>query len=311
MLLYRRAEFDASERLARESLRILAKCRSLRGVDLCLNLIGGALRQRGQWHEARRYFDRALRRARADGNIAQALRISNNLATVEMATGHPDEAIARCEALLAEHSDTDDKLGVAMTLIILGNAYSATRRREAAQRWYEQGLALAEQHQLVTVKPFFLQSLGSCHREQGRLDIAREFYLRTLASSPEGLERQIEIYAWLGLARVEMRRDCDAAVNPLQKALAVAMRAHSPAWQAAVIAGWGEWHAARGDHEHAAMLLSFAALSASIDANLAREAQQRLDDLGLSAAQITAARSMAAGMSVERIVAGLPAAPAA
>jgi predicted ATPase/DNA-binding SARP family transcriptional activator len=301
-LHYRRGELDAVERRARESLRIATACRSLKGADVCLNLIGGALRQRGRWKEARGFFERALRRAQAGGDAGLALRVANNLATVEMATGFPERTIGMCEALLAEHGEGDDKLGVAMTLVILGNANNATRRLPQAQRCYERGLEIAERHRLVTMAPFFLQTLGSCHREQGHLELAREFYIRALATPAEFLEPQLEIYAALGLGRVEIAAGGDEAAAMLARALRVARRTGSAAWQAAVVAGWGELHASRGEVDRAALLLAFAAASPAIDANLAREAGERLASLGLAPERLEDTRGAAAAASLERVV---------
>ena len=238
LLHYRRGEFDAAERRARESLRRITSCRRLHGVDECLNLIGGGLRQRGQWIEARRYFDRALRHARANGNAVLALRISNNIATVEMAMGNPERAIALCEGLLAEFESVREKTGVTMTCIILGNANHALQRVDIAQDWYERGLALADQNELVTLKPFFLQTLGSCHQTQGRVDMARDLFNQALASPNECLEPQVEIYALIGLARLDIADKNDSAPSLLRRALDIASRAQSPAWQMDVISIW-------------------------------------------------------------------------
>jgi predicted ATPase len=281
MLRYRQGDLDLAEARAREALRLAISCRSVRGVDASLNLIGGALRQRGRWEEARVHFERALRHAQAGHNAALARRIANNIATVEMATGRPDRAIARCEALLADGDPAADPLAAAMTLIILGNARNATGERLRAQRRYEEGLALAERHRLVTVRPFFLQALGTCHREQGRSDVARDYYRRTLDGPREGCEPHVEASALLGLARIYIDGDeLDAARGPLTEALAIAARMRSPAWQLAALARWGEYYARQGDRARAIELLSLAAHSHLIDANLRAEARDALVALG-------------------------------
>jgi predicted ATPase len=309
LLHYRRGEFDAAEQRARESLRLATSSRTLRGVDGCLNVIGAALRQRGQWQEAHRFFERALRSARASGRTDLELRIGNNIASVEMATGDPQAAIRRCEALLQVPEATSDRLGRAMTLVILGNGNLSIGRQAEAQRWYEQGLAIAEAHGLVTLTPFFLQALGTCHRLQGRNDQAHDLYRRTLASPRECLEPQLEIFALLGLARLEVSADADRAADFLRQALALATQARSPAWQATVIAGWGDWFAQQGQVERAATLLAFAANCRAIDAMDGREAAARLAAIELTDAQRATCVGRAAHLTVGDLVAELSATP--
>jgi predicted ATPase/DNA-binding SARP family transcriptional activator len=306
MLHYRRGEFELAERRARESLRRMTALRRLRGAEMCLNLIGGVLRQRGEWDAAERFFERALRRAVAVGNRALAHRIGNNLATAEMGSGRTAAAVDRCDALLAQHRADGDPVAIAMTLIVLGNGLHALGREQEALGRYREGLQLAESHQLVTLRPFFLIALGSTFRRLGRVEEARGWYTRVLDCPPGTVEPNVAIDTRLGLARLDLAHDPVAAAARLQEALDLAARAASPGWLTHAVAACGEWFCARGQVERAAPLLAFAAASRAIDANHARTADAMLHRmLGDDGAAIERARAAAAALALDAVVAAL------
>jgi len=281
---YRRGDLDRCEACARQALRVATALRSRRGLDACLNLIGGALRQRGAWAQARRFFERAAARARAEGHADVALRATNNLATVEMASGHAARAIALCRELRARADDDADPLGAAMTLLILGNALRETGRPGDAERTYDGGLVHARRHRLATIVPYFLQALGNCRLDAGDAAGAGERLREALEAGGDALEPHVEATVRIGLARIAIAEGrADEAFAPLRAALALAARMGSGSWRAAVALRWGQALAAGGDVAGGARLMAIAARHPALDASVRTEAERMLDALALDA----------------------------
>jgi predicted ATPase len=154
-LHYRCGRTEAAVAESRRALRLFKAIKQREGIKRCLGVLGLALWQSGAYVEAKRCFDDALRRARADGDAPGVATFVGNVGLIEQALGNDDRALALFGEALQRNQDVGDLVGVGNQYINLGNLHRARHEVQQARRWYEEGRAFAERHGHLRALPWF------------------------------------------------------------------------------------------------------------------------------------------------------------
>jgi len=307
-LLFRKAGFADAEKAARLALRAFASARDREGIAGCLNTLGLCLWQRGLREEARRHYERALRRARIDGDPVHADKIEHNLAIIEKALGLYDAALARYVRALEKARQAEDLSRVVTTLNNLGNLHRARQEPAVAIAYFEEGARLCREANFAGSEPFLVLNLATTHFELGAVDEAEQFAQRAFGVAREHGVRQIEVGAPLVLARVAISRGrYPAALELIHESLAMARASDYEVWQVEALGSYAELAAATGRRVLAGTYLKLLAADTRAEAFARTRATDALERLHLSEREARAADNAAAtltlGAAVDAIVA--------
>ncbi len=116
-LKYRQDRYADAEALATQALALVRTARDDDVQALCLQVLGVCALRLGRLAEAKRHFERAQQHALAASSPRKAAAMLHNLAVVERAMGHTDEAIVLfLDAAIARHKLLGDVAGEARCL---------------------------------------------------------------------------------------------------------------------------------------------------------------------------------------------------
>ncbi|HUP54011.1 MAG TPA: AAA family ATPase [Methylomirabilota bacterium] len=125
-------QWDAADERARHEL-VDPGCR--RGVIGSLDVIGLVALGRGRSEEARRWLEDSLTSGRKIGEVQFTLTPLWALAELDVLSGDPDDAIARCEEALESVVTTGERALLIPFVVTGTRAYLAARRPDDAERW--------------------------------------------------------------------------------------------------------------------------------------------------------------------------------
>jgi tetratricopeptide (TPR) repeat protein len=192
-----------TQKRAHEALTTYKALRDSAGILRCVNTLGMACWQRGEYRNAARYFADGLRRASALKDPAGEWRFGMNLALARQSSG--DLHGARVLFTQAENNARrrDDRRSLALTLNNLGNLCIALDEPDDARRHLLESVALSEESGSRLGQPFTLVNLALLDIGRREWASARRHVDRALAFVRAGADRQVEPMCLYTLARIE------------------------------------------------------------------------------------------------------------
>ncbi|MEA2046326.1 MAG: tetratricopeptide repeat protein [Euryarchaeota archaeon] len=150
-----------------------------------LDELGAIYYNLGEYHEASKYVERALKLSESLGDKSDVARSRLNLGILTQDTGDLDEARRLYEDSLKTFQELDDKSGVANTLLNLGILAQDTGDLGEARRLYEESLKtfqeLGDKSDVANTQ----LNLGNLAQVTGDLDEARRLYEDSLKTFQE------------------------------------------------------------------------------------------------------------------------------
>ncbi len=213
-----------------------------------LNTIGLCVCQRGMFEEARPWFEQARDVAVQEGAPEERAYFDSNIAMVDKALGHYDDALQRYVWVLEVRRALGDTDGVVTALNNIANIHRARERYVEALACLKEALDICTHDRLASARPFVLVNLGLTCDELDRDDEAARWLGRALEEARANGEPNIEAAALLGQARQDLRegRFVDAR-RKVALALDIADRMPSAPLQVQCVMRYGEIVAAEGD----------------------------------------------------------------
>lgn len=192
-------------------------------VMSCLCTMGLSLEARNRSRHALRYYRYALRMAEADRDPHWIAIACTNLGGVALQLGEHAESLRHNLRALQIHRELDNLKGVVKDLNNVGNHYRVVRDWARAERYFAEGLALAERHGMNVDLAYLLVNLGLVEQERGGYDAAERCFRLTLALRDRGANPWLVTEATYGLSRVAARRgDATAARRHLRDGIRLA-----------------------------------------------------------------------------------------
>lgn len=255
VLHWRRGDFALAERHARAALALARSEDHAGGIKAALTTIGLSLWQMGRYEEARTHYEEGLARARMDRDREGIAQFSSNLAIVEKTEGNYARAASLYEEALAIERLVGNRRGLVTRLNNLGNLHRVQHDPAAALRCFEEGLQLAQATGLAAPAVFLLVNLALTTLELGDLDRCAHYARLGLDQARSHGEPQIEVMAWLAMARLAIaRREYASADECTFEALVRAQATSYTLCELEAINVRAEALAARGDGAQAAAL---------------------------------------------------------
>ncbi|MCW5656500.1 MAG: tetratricopeptide repeat protein [Burkholderiaceae bacterium] len=279
-LQYRQYRLDDAAASARAGIKTARASARHAALARCLVVLGACHSRRGQDHQARRFFERALaaaRSANARRTVAVAL---GHLATIDKALGDYDRALERSLEVLAMQRELGDWAGVAARLNMLAHLHQQRGQWQQARAQLDEALAVCDQHGVAFARPHLLFNLANTCYLSGDLDTSQHAGQQALDAARATGDRGVEATALLHLARVAVKRGHHApARRMLHEAVTLAEAADSAPLQLDALFCYAELVAAAGAAAHAAALLRYLIARPEVDAADRQIAQQSLDAL--------------------------------
>ncbi len=179
------------------------------GMAMALNNLGLALKNLGQWGEAIRCLEQAVRLDEKSGNYALVAAHALNLGILRFRLGEWDlaeECLLRARQVMG---DTNDFGGLTRVHLALGNLHRRRREFEAAHQEFLEASRLATLHGFQRELVLSEEFLGELELDRGKRDEAARRLERTLAiarrRAPSG-DLVTEVGNRLGLALVLCNR---------------------------------------------------------------------------------------------------------
>lgn len=301
------------EEAAANARRGLAHARAAgaRGaLALCLNVLGLCHNSRGEYPQAKRFLEQAVRHARAANDVRTALAAQSNLAIVAMQLGNHELAEQSMLEVLAQERHLSNWLGVAILSNNLAGLYTGRGQWSAARSCIDEGIAISQAHGIAVAQPHLFVNLAvvSCHLSDS--DEAGRIGLQALAVARQFANRGAEAKALIILARLATRRlDCDGATLYLRQAIACPPTLLNPPLQSDWLLAFAQLRAAQGEAGSAAALLRHFLAQPDIEPPDRAEAESSLSNLPREATA-TPAPDVPLSTLVRRLAAELaPAAP--
>ena len=272
-LLYRSGDYDDAEAVAKRAASLSKRSNQGALYRQALNVLGLSLWMQVRLEEARASFNEALQSA-VDAGERWGQRVTGgNLALIEKALGHWNDAETSMRAVLLLNREVGAWSSVATHSTNLANLLTHLRRFEEAQNFYEEGVRLAREHRLDVCLPFAFIGLAQLNLARGDWVRARE-YVKLTRTCP--LEAPVAADAFIVEARIYIEAgDLAAAAACILEALQITVRAGARAKQLEALMAYALWMR-RVDNETAgARLLSQVAASPLAHAAL-RENIERL-----------------------------------
>lgn len=170
--------------------------------------------------------------------------LTGNLGLAKQLAGERREAALDYQDQLGLLRGTDDTAGVAIALSNLGNVLRLLDRFEEALALLEEGLRLADEDQLDTVKPALHINLGVLHLQMGAPDAAQQHFERAARLARDRGRRAMVAMAMNQLGRLELTHGTVAAAKShFEEACALAVQGGSPSAILDALAGlaWVAW----------------------------------------------------------------------
>jgi predicted ATPase/DNA-binding SARP family transcriptional activator/Tfp pilus assembly protein PilF len=220
------------------------------------NTLGLCLWQRGEFDQAKSWFERAAEVAKQDGIPEERALFDSNIAMVDKALGRYDDALARYVSVLEARRERNDVDGVVTALNNMANIHRVREQHAEALHCLEEALDLCTRERLAAARPFVLVNLGLTCDELGRSDEAADWLQRAVDEARASGEPNIEASALLGQADRDARaRSFADARAKVALALDIADRLPSAGLQVQCVLAYGEIVAAEGDAALGAGLL--------------------------------------------------------
>lgn len=189
----------------------------------------------GNYAEALRNYDRALRLQVQLKNTAGQIYPLLNLGVLYNTLGEPERAIGYTQEALVLARQAANRRAESILLLNLGNTYWALGQTERALEALQQELALARQQGARSEESHTLKTLADIHAATGELARARAEYRDALGILREIGERDTEASTLMAQSDVSRREgDGLAAFDLARAALAIAHETGQPEL---------EWHA--------------------------------------------------------------------
>jgi len=255
-LQYRGGQLLKAEATARALLKVARGVGDRVSLRAGLNIVGLSQWQRGEFADARPYFDQGLRLALRDSDQLGASIFTSNLAMVDKACGRYDIALAGYRSKLDIDRALGKADGVVSALNNMANVFRVQERYPEALACLDEAMALCHQEGLASTRPFVHVNVGLTHLEAGRFDEAAPSLAHALDEAHSHGEPMIEAAALLALAQLDLRhgRVASAGVR-VEAALRIARKLPSAALQAQCAFAFGEIELADGREEQGAALM--------------------------------------------------------
>lgn len=225
-------------------------------LALCLSVLGLCRHADGEYPQAKRFFEQAIRHARAAADLRTATAVQGNLAMVLAALGEYDASRRLMLELLARRREWGDWIQVASLLNNLAALHVANGEWQQARSCAEEGIAVTQAHGILQPQPnLFVNravvSLQLCSDAEAEL-AARE----ALEIARVFVNRGAEAQALILLAQLAARRhETAAAREHLQDALACPPMPNNPPLQLDWLFAYASLRAAEGETSSAADVL--------------------------------------------------------
>jgi predicted ATPase/DNA-binding SARP family transcriptional activator len=290
-LLYRQADFDGAQSVARTGADLALRGRDRRALVACLSNAGSALSAMGQWVQARQPFERALAIAREDGVPVEIGTALTNLGIVAKKDGRYDDALICYEQAIDIERELGHHMAVVRCLNNIAGVHMDRNQWAEARPFMERGFRLCEHHRLGTMTPYLAFGLGAVQLELGDLDPAEAHLRQALEHARSGEIPVVAILAEANLARIAARRGCFAEAG--ERLAAAAREALGRSWtnqllhQALFL---GECCMLAGQRERAARLWQMVVTHPGSEAGLRDSALRWQVALALPAGELGAAQ---------------------
>ena len=211
VLAEEQGDYDASERLFRESLETARRQGDRQSVAVSLNALALLGRDMGKLHVANALFEESLELWKELGDRVAVARGLSNLAAVRKAQGSYQEAHSLYEECQAIFAELRDRTGIAWAFNHQADLLREQGDLPAARALYECGIAAFREVNDRWGIAGSLADLGNLTREQGDYAASGELYRESLSLFQElghkrGIARGLESFAVLAAARADSER---------------------------------------------------------------------------------------------------------
>ena len=243
----------------------------------CFNVLGSCCLRLERHADANRFFKKALQQAQVNSDPHNAAAMLDNLALVESALGHRDEAQRLSIQSLVEHRRLGDFAGEALCLNNLAVQYLDKQEYESAGAHLRQGLAICERHGLVSTHGLILLNLVDLCIKTGDFRSAETHAKRAIEVAEATGNRLVLCTLKVHLVLLDLQRgDFTAARADLGSSLGIAIALGQPNLLLEGVSYFAEILAAQGEMECARLVLSFAAEHPSMSVHGRNDKRARL-----------------------------------
>lgn len=205
VLATNQADYQASERLFRESLEIARRREDQQSVAVSLNGLAVVGRDTGKLDMASALFEESLELWKELGDRQAVARALSNLATVRKSQGNYDEARSLYEECQAIFGELQDRTGIAWVFNHQADLLREQGELPTARALYECGIGAFREVNDRWGIAGSLADLGNLTREQGDYAASGELYRESLGLFQElghkrGIARGLESFAALAAA---------------------------------------------------------------------------------------------------------------
>jgi tetratricopeptide (TPR) repeat protein len=255
-LAEKRDRTAAIERLLAEYETLPVGQRDRRAELRLLDRLGVLLYVQGNYAEALRQFQRALKLAEELGDRAGVARSLRQLGLLHQARGEYSEAQQRYEQSLRIKEEFGSRAGVASTLHQLGMLHQDRGEYGEAQQRYEQSLRIEEELGNRAGVASTLHQLGMLHQDRGEYGEAQQRYDRSLQIK-EGLgDRAGIVNSLYQLGTLHQARgEYGEALQRYEQSLRIAEELGNRAVVASLLGQIGKLFTETGQYEEAFNLL--------------------------------------------------------
>lgn len=267
MLSMRLGHLDDARELAQAAITTGQQLQDVTAQTGGWLVLGNCALVAGQLEQARAALQQALACARAAGDRHGMATATGNLGILEKRMGHADAALALYRQALEVERELDNQQQVAMHLNNIAALQSSLGQWDAALQTIGEARSHCQRHGVALLLPYLAFNHGVVALEQGQMADARLRFDETLAAARHGGQRQLELGAEIGLARVDVATGAAAKALPVLARVAALARADGMGVLAAdTVGSAGEALLALGRMAAAARCLAAAAGHAAADA---------------------------------------------
>jgi tetratricopeptide (TPR) repeat protein len=240
----------------------------------CYKVLGGCCLRTGRLAESKRWFKLASRHA---SNPATAAGMLDNIAIVEKALGHYDEALALSQQALLRYRAIGSHAGEALCLNNLGTLLVDRREHDAARVHLTDSLALCERHGLENTRVMVMANLMELEIKTGDFEAAKRYAGSALETAE--LTGTTGLAAWIRIhvARLSAREgDLPSARAQLAKGMEQAISIGRRDLQFAGLCSFVDLLLAQGEDEAGRAVMSFCCAQPDIPAGDRDEMRAKL-----------------------------------
>lgn len=209
-----------------------------RGRGLALLRIGARALTHGRLREASSALQDAARLLHAAGDRSAHADAMSNLAFVAVAGADSEQSIDPLLQALALQQAAGNRVNAAKVMGMLGNAHAEMHRPELADGWFRRSL---EEHEAAGHLPGVLRAMANIAMialQTGRLDEARQLYLRVVADGAELGEPLAEAVARMNLCRCAIEQgDLQQAEEQSARAIHAVRAVRAKRYEARALVG--------------------------------------------------------------------------